>query len=288
MPDRRHAIITGAASGLGRALALRLARDGWHMAIADVNAAGSAETLALVERAGGSGQLEPLDVRDESAWTALRDRLQRDWGRLDLLVNNAGVVASGKVGELPLADWDWLLSINLRGVVLGCHTMVPWLKENPRRSYIMNMASVAGLIAPPGLGAYNVAKAGVIALSETLWQELKRHNVGVTVVCPWFVPTNLLDTGRFADPNGKRAGENLMQASWLTPEKVADKAVRAMLRGRLHCVVGFRAFQFWSTKRHWPRTYYWCAEWIFRRIYESAWKREAEAEARAGTGCRPM
>lgn len=273
MSEQRHGIVTGAASGLGRAIAVRLAQDGWRLALADLNQEGAAETAQLVTQAGGTARIEPLDVRDEAQWSALRDRLRADWPQLDLIVNNAGVVVSGPVEQTPLEDWDWLLSVNLRGVILGCHTMIDWLKENPRRSHIMNMASVAGLIAPASMGAYNVAKAGVVSLSETLYQELKRHNIGVTVVCPWFVKTNLLETGRFANSREKAAGAAFMENSWLTPEKVAHKAVRGMRRGKLHVVVGFRAQQFSSCKRHFPQIYFALSEWTQRRILEPIWSR---------------
>jgi len=264
----RYGVVTGAASGLGRALAVRLAKDGWQLALADLNSAGCNETKALVERAGGSARVETLDVRDEAQWLALRDRLQREWPQCHLIVNNAGVVASGAVQETPVADWDWLLSVNLRGVILGCHTFVPWLKENPQRSYVMNMASIAGLIAPGRMGAYNVAKAGVVSLSETLYTEVKRHNIGVTVVCPWFVKTNLLDTGRFADPKDKAGGALYMQQSRLTVDTVADYAVRRMYRGKLYAVTGFPARQMWLMKRHFPQPFANFSELIQRRFFE--------------------
>ncbi len=270
-PTLRNAIVTGAASGLGRAIAVRLARDGWHVAIADLNPAGANETARLVAQAGGTAQFETLDVREEQAWLDLRERLRREWSQLDLVVNNAGVVVGGEIGKTPIKDWDWLLSVNLRGVILGCHTMLPWLKENPGRSYIMNMASMAGLIAGVHMGAYNVSKAGVVSLSETLYQEVKQHNIGVTAVCPWFVKTNLLDSGRFADTKEKVAGATFMEKSSLTPEKVADKAVRAMYRGKPLVTVGFWAGQVWWTKRQFPQWYFPIAEWTQRRFLGPLW-----------------
>lgn len=267
-PSQRYGLITGAASGLGRALALRLARDGWHLALADVNCAGCEETRGLVEQAGGSAQVEALDVRQEGEWTALGERLRSQWPRFDLLVNNAGVVVSGEMEKTPIADWDWLLSINLRGVILGCHTFVPWLKQSPHRTYLVNMASVAGLISPSRMAAYNVSKAGVVSLSETLYAELKRHNVAVTVICPWFVKTNLLETGRFADPREKAGGAMYMEQSRLTPDIVAEKAVRGMYQGRLYVVLGFRARHFWRLKRHWPHGFAVLSEWMQRRFFE--------------------
>lgn len=275
--ERRNGIVTGAASGIGRAIAVRLARDGWHLALADIDSAGAEETLRLVEQAGGTAQVERLDVRDQQAWMDLRERLRGDWRRLDLIVNNAGVVASGEIGAMSIDDWDWLLSINLRGVILGCHTMLPWLLENPRRSYVLNMASVAGLISGPKMGAYNVSKAGVVSLSETLYQEVKQHNIGVTAVCPWFVKTNLLNHGRFTDMREKAAGATFMENSRVTPEKVADQAVRGMYRGRLLVVVGFRANQLFWVKRQLPHWYFCIAEWMQRRVLAPFWPREESA-----------
>jgi NAD(P)-dependent dehydrogenase (short-subunit alcohol dehydrogenase family) len=270
---QRTAIVTGAGSGIGRAICLRLARDGWHIALADINPDGSEETARLIADAGGTSQVELLDVSCEADWLDLRERLQSQWTSLDLLVNNAGVVATGSVHETPISDWDWLLSINLRGVILGCHTFVPWLLEHPQRSSLINISSVAGLISPAKMGAYNVSKAGVVALSETLDQELRSRNVGVTVVCPWFTQTNLLESGRFANPLDKDAGAFLMQNSWVTPEQVAESAVRAMYRRKLYAVVGFRAQRCWSTKRHMPFSYAWMAEWVQRRIVDPAAER---------------
>ena len=110
---RRHALITGAASGIGRALAVRLARDGWHVAVCDLDCEGSRETVALVEQAGGTAQAERLDVTLPAEWEALRGRLREQWEQIDLVVNNAGVSGAGEVGSFPLADWRWILDVNL-------------------------------------------------------------------------------------------------------------------------------------------------------------------------------
>jgi len=183
---RRTAIVTGAGSGLGRALAVRLAGDGWEIALCDIDVAAAEETLALVEGAGGAGRVETLDVGRPEEWDALRERLARDWPRLDLLVNNAGVAVSGEVGCCPLEDWRWIVDANLWGTIHGCHACIDWLKANPDRPHIVNVASLAAIGAAPAMAAYNVTKAGIVALSETLWTELRPHGVGVTVLCPSF------------------------------------------------------------------------------------------------------
>lgn len=256
MPSlRRNAIITGAASGLGRALALRLARDGWHIAICDLNDAGSAETLRLVEAAGGSGQVEHLNVTNPDEWESLRDRLQAQWGQLDLLVNNAGVAGAGDVGKFSLADWRWIIDINLFNGIYGCHYFVDWLKQNPRGAHIINTASMAGIASAPGMAGYNVSKAGMVSLSETLYAELLPHNVGVTVICPEFFATNLLKEGRWAQDNLKKVAERAFEVSKLTADQVADRAVKAMHRKRLYVLAPFGARARWWFKRATPQMF---------------------------------
>ncbi len=251
----KHALITGAGSGLGRHLALRLASSGWHLGIADLQLPEAAETVRLVEQLGGSGEVFSLDVRQEDQWQSLRDQLRGRWPQLDLLVNNAGVSCSGEVGQSPMHDWDWVLAINLRGVVLGCHTLVDWLKANPERSYILNIGSAAALLCGPGMAAYNVSKAGVLALSQSLYVELKGHNVGVTCACPWFIQTNLLKAGRFARDSQRGFAEQAMAKARVTPERFAKEALDATFRGQLIVVPGRRPRLAAAAKRLFPQTF---------------------------------
>lgn len=251
--DRRHAVITGAGSGLGRALAERLARDGWHIACCDIDLNAAAETVRLVEASGGTAQAEQLDVTQTEAWRDLHDRLRRSWRRLDLLVNNAGVTGAGEMGLFPLADWRWLLEVNLFGVIHGCHFFVDWLAEFPGRAYVVNTASMAAVASAPSMGAYNVAKAAVVSLSETLYAELRHRGVGVTVLCPGFVATNLLVGGRWQRPHLRDRAEDFFRASRLTPADVAEATVRAFERGRLYVVLPLRGRVIWRIKRLWPQ-----------------------------------
>lgn len=254
--EPRHGILTGAAGGLGRALAVRLARDGWRLALADQDEAGLAETLELVEAAGGQGICEMLDVTDPAAWSQLRNRLQDRWPRLELLVNNAGVCGAGAIGEFPLEDWQWILDTNLQGPIYGCHTMVPWMIEQAGAGYVLNVASVAGLISPPTMGAYNVAKAGLIAFSETLYNELHPQGVGVTVLCPGFFRSNLIPRGRFSNDRERRRAEEFNATARLSAVWVADRAVRAMYRRKLYVVDGMRARLLWRMKRLAPGVFH--------------------------------
>ncbi|MBX3442953.1 MAG: SDR family NAD(P)-dependent oxidoreductase [Planctomyces sp.] len=253
MPSsQRFALITGAGSGLGRALALRLARDGWHVGLADRDLDAAGETKALLGDASGSGEPLPLDVNEVVAWQRIDAHIGARWPALDLLVNNAGVCASGEVGATPVADWDWVLGTNLRGVMLGCHTLVDRLKANPRRSHLLNVSSLAGLLAAPRMSAYCASKAAVVALSETLYIELRPHNVGVSVICPWFIQTNLLESGRFERPSHREFAASKMKSARTTPERFADLAVRGVFRNKFLITVGWKsslAVQFKSTFR---------------------------------------
>jgi NAD(P)-dependent dehydrogenase (short-subunit alcohol dehydrogenase family) len=267
--ELRLALITGAGSGLGRAFAMELTRlKGWHLVIADINQAGADETLELVRQAGGAGQVESLDVRDPEAWGALRIKLQTEYPRLDLLINNAGVVASGRVDTLSLADFDWAYQINTRGTIIGCQTMIPWLVKHADRlkpAYILNVASICGLLSPPGLAAYNASKAAVISFTETLACELSENHIGVTVVCPWFFQTKLLEAGRFSRPSAKAAGEQVTTSSPLNATRVAREALRATFRKRLHSVMGRVARQMWRLKRIAPRLFHWLQNIVVQR-----------------------
>lgn len=261
----RSGIVTGSASGLGRALARRLARDGWRLTLVDIDEAGNRETLRLVERAGGAGQCETMDVTDFDQWRALHDRLRAAWPQLDLLINNAGVPGAGDMGQFPIEHWRRIIETNLLSAVYGCHVFVDWLKSNPFRSQIINTASAAAYAAAPAMGAYNVSKAGVLALSETLHAELREHGVGVTVLCPGFFLSNLLERGHFHEQQQRELAFDYMQKSSFTADDVAELAVRAMRRRRLYVIVGARARWLWRLKRWCPNFYLRLVSMLSRR-----------------------
>ena len=252
----KTAVITGAAGTLGRALCRRLARDGWQLAITDIDLPRAESVLDEVRALGGDGIALPLDVTDRDQWCEIRDRLQSQWPRLDLLVNNAGIGASGTTEETSLDVWQTVLDVNLLGAVHGCQVMLPWLKDNADGGHILNTASYAGLLSPPSMAAYNVSKAGVIALSETLHGELENHNVGVTVLCPGFFSSGLIARGRFQNRFAQRIGLRLARKSDFTADDIAERAVTAMAKNQLYVVHGRRARWLWRLKRLWPGSYH--------------------------------
>lgn len=255
----KNAIVTGAASGLGRALAVGLGCKGWCVAVADVNAAGSEETLRLVRQAGGTGFVEELDVRHIEEWEALRERLKARWDNLDLLANNAGVAGSGCVGEYSLENWRWILDVNLWNGINGCHTFVDWLKANPRGAHIINTCSLAAIVSAPTMAAYNVTKAGMLALSETLYSELMPYHVGVTAICPSVFKTNLLDNARWCREEERRLFLHGFEQARMTADDVAKAALVAMERKQLYVVVPFESRLNWYLKRLAPT-------WLLKRV----------------------
>lgn len=232
MTEQNYAIITGSGDGLGRAFALLLAREGWHLALVDIEEAGNLETLRLIQEAGGTAQCEQMDVRSPESWQALHDRLATQWPRLDLLVNNAGVGGAGEVGDFTLDNWRWLIDSDLMSVVYGCHTLVGWLKQNSGRARIINISSTSAELSLPCMAAYCAAKSGVVKLSESLYVELSKFGVGVTVVVAGFFQSGLMKRARTVNEFQRNFSALSMQRSPITAEMVARAALQGSLRGR--------------------------------------------------------
>ncbi|MED5607997.1 SDR family oxidoreductase [Pseudomonas sp. JH-2] len=247
-------MITGAGSGLGREIALRWAREGWRLALADINDEGLAETLRLVREAGGDGFTQRCDVRDYSQLTALAQACDEKLGGIDIIVNNAGVASGGFFEELSLEDWDWQISINLMGVVKGCKAFLPLLERSHGR--IINIASMAALMQGPAMSNYNVAKAGVVALSESLLAELGLVDVKVHVVCPSFFQTNLLDSFRGPSPEMKSQVGKLLEGSPISAADIADYIHQEVGRGSFMILPHEQGRLAWQVKQQNPQAIY--------------------------------
>ncbi|MEG0858060.1 MAG: SDR family oxidoreductase [Pseudomonas sp.] len=247
-------MITGAGSGLGREIALRWAREGWQLALADVNEAGLKETLALIKEAGGQGFVQRCDVRDYSQLTALAQACEEKFGGIDVIVNNAGVASGGFFSELSLEDWEWQLSINLMGVVKGCKAFLPMLERSKGR--IINIASMAALMQGPAMSNYNVAKAGVLALSESLLIELRQQEVAVHVVCPSFFQTNLLDSFRGPTPAMKAQVGKLLESSPISAADIADYIYQQVAEGEFLILPHEQGREAWKLKQRNPKLLY--------------------------------
>lgn len=256
LPERPRAVVTGAASGLGRAFALSLASRRGRVLIADIDEAGALETARLVAAAGGEAHTTRCDVRKSDEVSALLGEADRALGGVDLLINNAGVATGGLVGDVPLEDWTWVMEINLWGVIYGCHAFIPRFREQGRGA-ILNVASAAGLICPPKLGPYNVTKAGVVALSETLHAELAQSGTSVTVLCPTFFKTNIITSSRAHGSETEReAMKKRMEATKIQADDVARIALSAVDQGRLYAIPHQDGHFLWWLKRAVPSAFY--------------------------------
>jgi NAD(P)-dependent dehydrogenase (short-subunit alcohol dehydrogenase family) len=253
--EGKKVVITGAASGLGRALALALARRGCRIGIVDIDMEGADETLEMVKRAGGSGEIYQLDVRVVIDWEAMAEHFFRTWGGVDVLVNNAGVVSAGFVGDIPVEDWEWIFSINFWGMLYGCHTFIPRMKAQGG-GHLVNVASAAGLLCLLEMAPYNTTKAAVIALSETLRSELSPAKIGVTVACPMFFNTHLLDDMRYTDEFETEFAHTTFEHARMSADEVAEAVVRGVERKKLYAIPQRSGRFFWAVKRMQPDSYH--------------------------------
>lgn len=251
----KKVVITGAASGLGRSLARVLASRGCMIGIADKNATCAEETLEMVGRAGGSGEVFQLDVTDPEQVEAMADHFFKNWGGVDILFNNAGVAVTGFVGDIPLEDWKWITDINYFGMLYGCHSFIPRMKAQGG-GYIVNTASAAGIVSFMEMGPYNAAKAAVISLTETLKVELAPFNIGVSVVCPMFFDTGLLDDMRYTDEFESELGHTCFENSRITSDEVAQVVVKGVERTKLIIIPQLSGKAFWMEKRLSPSLYF--------------------------------
>lgn len=219
-------LVTGAASGLGLALVQQLVDRGCRVLGTDVHAEIPESLLGLA----GVDYLR-LDVTQDVDWSTARDWVVEHWDGLDLLFNNAGVAAGGRIELTEIDQWQWIVDINLLGVVRGCRTFTPMLKEQGS-GHIVNTASAAGLVHPPRMSEYNAVKAAVVALSETLFHELKPYGVGVSVVCPTFFRTNLTESLRGKDEAAQKAAAKLIDRATVTADDIATEVISGVEKGR--------------------------------------------------------
>ncbi len=192
------AVITGGASGLGRAMADRFAREGMSIVLADVEPRALATAEAEMKAAGAKVIGVRTDVSKAAQVEALAQKTLAAFGGVHLVANNAGVAPLGKAWENSVADWEWTLGVNLWGVIHGVRVFTPIMLAQGGEAHIVNTASVSGLISPPGSAMYNVTKHAVVTLTETLYHDLalQHARIGCSVLCPAYVPTGIIDSER--------------------------------------------------------------------------------------------
>jgi NAD(P)-dependent dehydrogenase (short-subunit alcohol dehydrogenase family) len=232
-------VVTGGASGIGRGIAAQLIAEGMRVVIADI------ERAALDKAASELGAVGvPVDVSDAGSVAELADSVLAEFGAIHVVCNNAGVGPLAPIADLTLADWQWIIGVNLYGVIHGVQTFLPLLAANPDGGHIVNTASMAGLVAPPRMAAYCVTKFGVVALTEVLAAELAADGskVGASVLCPGTVRTNIHASSRnrprHLGPGGLAdvSAEENPYFRWISPEAAGDVVVRAIKRGDLYAL----------------------------------------------------
>jgi NAD(P)-dependent dehydrogenase (short-subunit alcohol dehydrogenase family) len=216
-------LVTGAASGLGASLAARLRGRGAAVLATDARAddGWDGDATDVVRR---------LDVTSDDDWAAAAAWVQRSWGRLDVLVNNAGVAGGGRLDRTTLEDWRWIFDVNLYGAVRGIRTFTPVFKQQGS-GRVVNVASLAALVHPAGMGSYNAVKAALLALTETAGHELAAHGVIVHAVCPSYFRTNLMDSMRGTDEAVGRVMAELVTSAPLGADDVAEAVLAGIDAG---------------------------------------------------------
>lgn len=253
------AVVTGAASGIGRALAVRLAAEGAQLAICDVNDAALKETARLAAQPGVKITTHVVDVSDRERMAAFVDEVVREHGRVHLIVNNAGVALGGTVEELAIEDIEWLMSINFWGVVYGTKMFLPILRQQAH-GHIVNISSIFGIIAPPGHAAYSASKFAVRGFTESLRHELANSNIAVSCVHPGGIRTNIARNARAGAGVDRsvieKEGEFFDKVARTLPEQAADRIVRGVLRNEEKILIGQDARMIDKVQRLLPASYW--------------------------------
>jgi len=250
---QKRAFITGAASGLGKAFCMLLARDNWTLGMADVNETSLAEAASEIKSLGGRVHSYVLDVTDrENYYKVAEDFISQATG-IDVLINNAGVGDGGDFVTYDLQNWDWMIGINLTGVVNGSYFFANHMTVD-KSGHIINIASAASFTNAPYMAPYNATKAAVRSFSETLYHELKIHNIGVTAVMPTFFPTNIMQSARGPKTHLLFA-KKMIERSTITAENVATQVLNAASQGKMEIILPKDARRAYFLRKYFPRLY---------------------------------
>ena len=272
-------LVTGAGSGIGQATALAFARRGADLVICDVNSVGLSRTSEAILALGRKASSHTVDVADVEQMRAFAEAVHREIPAVHVLVNNAGVGLGAGFLDTTLEDWDWILGINVRGVIHGCHFFVPKMVERGRGGHVVNVASAAAFVATEALAAYSTTKFAVLGLSEAMRDELAPQGIGVTAICPGIINTPITGAarlrGKASAPGAREQMVALYQKRNYGPERVADKIVKAVGRNAAVAPVSPEAWAMYWMKRAVPGF----TAWLNRRMNDR-FQRQLEAKKR--------
>lgn len=250
------ALVTGAGSGIGRAIALALAREGAHLILCDINAEALEPVRREIDGISRCILAERVDVASIDAMRAFAEKVHSVTPAVDILVNNAGVGLMGTVLSTSYEDWQWILGINLWGVIHGCHLFVPKMAARGAGGHVVNVSSMLGYIPSPDVAGYSTAKFGVFGLSMCMRSELCKHKIGVSVICPGVINTNITKSARIRGHENVNETRNKVVSFYgkrnFGPERVACAVVTTIKRNKAIVPVSPEAwFGYWFN-RIWP------------------------------------
>jgi len=248
----KRIFITGGASGLGKAIAKKYALQGYKVCIGDVNDQRGEAALKELKKLGAQAHYLHCDITKLTDLEKAKLALIKLWGGVDIVVNNAGVAGTaGAIEDVSMADWDWVLNVNLLGVARGCKVFTALFKKQGS-GYFINVASAAGLMNAPQMSSYNASKAGVISISETLRFELKKYNVGVSVICPAFFKTNLTESMKATQAGVTNKIAKVMEHSKVSAADVATDIFNSQQCGKFWVLSHKAERKLWLLKRYIP------------------------------------
>jgi NAD(P)-dependent dehydrogenase (short-subunit alcohol dehydrogenase family) len=261
----RVAVVTGAASGIGRALAIELAREGCDLAICDVDEPGLEQSRAAIQALGRKVCAHRVDVSDKARMRRYAEEVVAFHGRVHIVVNNAGVTAIDSFEEQSLEDFEWVMAVNFWGVVYGCKFFLPYLKQADE-GHIVNISSVFGMSGIPLQSSYSASKFAVRGMTDTLWVELRQQGIGVTAVYPGGVRTNIARSSRSSDPSHKAAAVQLIASQSIEPVACAARIIKGIRKNQGRVLVTSETHIVDSLERVSPGLSRRVTDWMYRRF----------------------
>ena len=234
----RVAVVTGASSGIGRATSIGLAREGCDLAIADINEAGLKETARAIEALGRKASIHIVDVADKARMMAFPEEVVAQHGRVNIIMNNAGVAVGAPLEHHTIEDFEWIVGINFWGVVYGCKFFLPYLLKEDE-GHIVNLSSMFGLIGLPTQSSYCATKFAVRGFSESLHAELAGQHIGVTSVHPGGIATNIAKSARFVDVDETGMKKRVEKAfeRMMSPDAAAAEIIDGIKKNKMRVII---------------------------------------------------